>query len=461
MTARKQKQAKKATGKQAKQPRPTNWWMVMLNVFQHERASFGLDSLCTQEVASWLSTTKENSSAEFLKIFVDAADTVKERHERAFPDYKYQPRKTKSSTTKAAMTGKTAVTGKTASTDTLRTVFHSSSSPSVSKSLTSSSSRRVKSTTTARKSASPPYSTSHRSGTPSGADSDSQPRSGEPVYHTTSLGRWTDPLSPSRRPVGGVFLTSSAHDLVARSYSSEPDSLPLVADDLEATNGAAGDDEDASEPADCDSPPSFEPLVLPSTPTLTPSSFVPVDSASSIVQPVVDADEVLPPYAPSLSPQPQTDFSSTTSTIQTSLPDYANTLDIMHEDPTLLGEFRPSSTAYTVSDDSDAVSTPLDTALYADSMEPELEPAPSPQSSPCIGYTELRLPPGIPIASDTYSPYDEPLEYMSSYGQSLYPASDFYESLFPGQQDARLYSNYVDGGDFAQSSGSSAQLWSY
>ncbi|EIM82831.1 uncharacterized protein STEHIDRAFT_171004, partial [Stereum hirsutum FP-91666 SS1] len=279
---KKWQKAQKKKDKKADQPRPSNSWMVMLNVFRKNRSILVPDCLSPALIASWLSTVKENATAHLHDRFTIAANKVKKSHQTFFPDYRYKP-----SHIPATRSGSKASSARNPR----------SSSDSASPSTSGSSSRSVKSTRTARKNASSPYPTHHASRTPS-----PKPHSG-PEYHVASLGSWTDSLPLSSRPIGGVFLTNSAYESVARQDS--PAFSQSMDHDLEATDGPARDDE----PVDG----AFEAVVHKSSSSSpgpfaqpTPSNH-PSPSAPSFEQPFIGASAAVqsPPHVAPPSPQPQ------------------------------------------------------------------------------------------------------------------------------------------------------------
>ncbi|EIM82835.1 uncharacterized protein STEHIDRAFT_124167 [Stereum hirsutum FP-91666 SS1] len=96
-------------------------------------------------------------------------------------------------------------------------------------------------------------------------------------------------------------------------------------------------------------------------------------------------------------------------------------------------------------------------ATFADTMGSSREPASPSQPSPHMGYTELSLPPGIPVASDLFALYDEPFAPNSSYEEPLVPISGFDDpdDLFAGTRFGNAYWRngvYVGGFEFGGSS---------
>lgn len=435
---KKWQKAQKKKEEKTDQPRPSNSWMVMLNVFRENRSVLVPDCLSPTLIASWLSTVKENATAHFHDRFAIAANKVKKSHQAFFPEYRYKP-----SQSTAARSG-----SKASSAHNPR-----SSSDSVSPSTSGSSSRSVKSTRTARKNASSPYPTHHASRTHS-----PQRQSGL-EYHIASLGSWTDSLPLSSRPVGGVFLTNSAYESVACQDS--PAFSQFTDHDSEATDGPAR----VAVPVDG----AFEAALHKSSPS-SPGPFAqPMPSnhlspsAASFEQPFIGALAVVQPlpYMPPPSPQPQAGPSSPAHIARTTPPDYGSPLWAPHESSTSSSEFEGSFAGYgepyTLSDESDTSLTPLDIATFADTMGSSHEPASPAQSSPHIGYTELSLPPGIPVASDLYALYDEPFVPNPSYEESLVPISGFddVDDLFAGTRFGNAYWRngvYVGGFEFGGSS---------
>lgn len=539
---KKWQKAQKKKDKKADQPRPSNSWMVMLNVLRKNRSILVPDCLSPALIASWLSTVKENATAHFHDRFTIAANKVKKSHQTFFPDYRYKPyhipatrsgskassaRNPRSSSDSASPSTSGSSSRSVKSTRTARknasspypthhasrtrspqpqsgpeyhvaslgpwtdplplssrpvggvfltnsayesvvprdlpTFSQSSKASSARNSGSSSefaspspsshgsSSRSVKSTRTARKNASSPYPTRHTSRTPS-----PKPQSG-PEYHVASLGSWTDSLPLSSRPVGGVFLTNSAYESVARQDS--PAFTQSMDHDLEATDGPARDDE----PVDG----AFEAVVHKSSSSPgpfaqpTPSNH-PSPSAPSFEQPFIGASAAVqsPPHVAPPSSQPQAERSPA-HIAQTTLPDHASPFWVSHESSTLFGEFEGPFAGYAepcaLSDDSDTPLTPLDIATFVDTRGSSHEPASPSQSSPHIGYPELSLPPGIPVASDLFALYDEPFVPSPSYEEPLIPISGIHDAddLFAGTRFGNAYWRnevYVGGFEFGGSS---------